>query len=111
VPSPRRPLRRPRRVTEFSHEVLQAFVHLKDLGPCTCEPLDSRDKSPLDLCHRYNSWGRWDQAIWEELNLKPWEIPAVAHPDTPNANPEARRRWLELEYALADAEEREAAEP
>jgi hypothetical protein len=97
----RRPLRRERRSTQqFSEAALTLFARIKALPKCSCAPTDSVNWLHRGMCQSCRTWRDIDGELWERLNLRTWEFPAVQRPGTKPANEEAQRRWRELEAAL-----------
>jgi hypothetical protein len=114
----RTPINRPAR-QQIPPEALDIFRKMKTVeqrDDCRCEPRDW-DGAYWDWtpCRSCEEWNALNAALCRPLKLRPWQFPAVEHPDAQCPYPagshaaaqwkpdlEAQARYRELENALAE---------
>ena len=114
----RTPINREQR-RRITPEAIEAFRRIKKVeGACTCPPRDWggeywKHEPSCDAC---SEWSAAESVLSKELALRPWEWPAVLHPDAQCPFPagsyaaerwhrekdeDAIARYREMEEALA----------
>jgi hypothetical protein len=113
VVTTRTPIDRPARppITRRAVQLWEAMQRIE----CTCPPRNWSRYWEHEICDGCAERNRLRRGIHAELQLKPWEIPAVMAPDAPNPwpvgsrrhagwrpNADAVERWLALEAAARE---------
>ncbi len=94
----RTPIRRSSRGLQITAKAIAAFEEMQICRPlCTCDPIDwGGNYWQREECPACEDWWRHHGVLWNELNLRPWEWPAIQHPNARSPYPEgseATRRW------------------
>src|SRR3954470_6284501 len=113
MPTKRTPLRRDLK-RKITPEAIDAFRHMEALRTaCTCEPRDwAGEHWKHRCCATCDEWWRVHSVLHNELGLRPWEWPAVEHPDAASPYPAgsyASEHWKPDERGRALYRELDAA--
>jgi hypothetical protein len=117
----RTPIGRTPRAAQITPKAIEAFRKMKRLETkCTCAPIDWGGKYwEHQECHACEQWWQQHSILCDELNLRPWERPAVETPGAVTPYPEgshaalvwradlaAQERYRALERAAAEEKQR-----
>lgn len=99
MPTNRQPIRRPPRGPTITGEAIATFRRMYELEyVCDC------GGDPKARCAPCKEYFRLDSKLCDLLKLKPWEFPAVRHPDADGEpDHEARARYRALAKAAGIA--------
>ena len=114
----RTPIGRAPRAAQITPRAIAAFRKMQRLEmKCTCAPDWEGKYFEHEQCRACDQWFRQHRILHGELNLQPWQWPAIENPDAVSPYPpgseaalndkpdlEAQERCRMLERAAAEAE-------